>query len=136
MDIIDRARAAGQPILVHCQCGVARSATVIIAYVMKTFRLPMQEAYDHVKQLAPAINPNLSLLFQLREFEQALHAETKENTSGLLSRASSISTWKRKLSKTLFQPQPQPQPQESREWWKSKKVTFELNEPASPSVCY
>ncbi|CAO3631707.1 unnamed protein product [Mucor hiemalis] len=71
IDIIDRARSANQTILVHCQCGVARSATVIIAYVIKTLKLPMQEAYTHVKQLSPAISPNLGLLFQLREFEQS-----------------------------------------------------------------
>ncbi|KAI8884397.1 phosphatases II [Backusella circina FSU 941] len=72
IDIIDRAREAGQTILVHCQCGVARSATVIIAYTMKTLKLPMQEAYTHVKSIASAISPNLGLLFQLREFEQSL----------------------------------------------------------------
>ncbi|CEP08542.1 hypothetical protein [Parasitella parasitica] len=70
IDIIDRARNAGQTILVHCQCGVARSASVIIAYVMKTYNMPMQDAYNHVKKLAPPISPNLGLLFQLREFEQ------------------------------------------------------------------
>ncbi|KAG0797760.1 hypothetical protein G6F16_005822 [Rhizopus arrhizus] len=69
VDIIDKARSAGQNILVHCQCGVARSATVIIAYVMKTMKLSMQEAYDYVKNLSPVISPNLGLLFQLREFE-------------------------------------------------------------------
>jgi hypothetical protein len=72
INIIDRAREAGQTILVHCQCGVARSATVIIAYTMKTLKLPMQEAYAHVKSIVPAISPNLGLLFQLREFEQSL----------------------------------------------------------------
>ncbi|KAI9485235.1 MAG: protein-tyrosine phosphatase-like protein [Benjaminiella poitrasii] len=76
MDVIDRARAAEQTILVHCQCGVARSATVIIAYVMKTLQLPLQEAYNHVKKLAPPISPNLGLLFQLREFEQTLLTST------------------------------------------------------------
>ncbi|KAI9364121.1 protein-tyrosine phosphatase-like protein, partial [Pilaira anomala] len=71
IDIIDRARSSRQNILVHCQCGVARSATVIIAYVIKTLGLPMQDAYNHVKLLAPPISPNLGLLFQLREFEQS-----------------------------------------------------------------
>ncbi|KAL0095704.1 protein-tyrosine phosphatase-like protein [Phycomyces blakesleeanus] len=70
LEAIDRARETGQSILVHCQCGVARSATVIVAYVIKTLRLPLQEAYDYVKARAPAISPNLGLLYQLREFEQ------------------------------------------------------------------
>ncbi|RCI05819.1 hypothetical protein CU098_011186 [Rhizopus stolonifer] len=132
IDIIDRARSAGQNVLVHCQCGVARSATVIIAYVMKTLKMPMQEAYDHVKNLAPAINPNLSLLFQLREFEQQLN---QPENNGFLSRASSIcksGTWKRKLSKSIFTQQPQ---DHQIEWWKSKKVSLDLNENNS-SVCY
>ncbi|OAD68693.1 hypothetical protein PHYBLDRAFT_92925, partial [Phycomyces blakesleeanus NRRL 1555(-)] len=68
LEAIDRARETGQSILVHCQCGVARSATVIVAYVIKTLRLPLQEAYDYVKARAPAISPNLGLLYQLREF--------------------------------------------------------------------
>ncbi|KAI8138325.1 protein-tyrosine phosphatase-like protein [Fennellomyces sp. T-0311] len=74
---IDRARDSGHTILVHCQCGVARSATVVVAYVMKTLNLPMQEAYDYVKAQAPGINPNLSLLYQLREYEQKL-SHTRE----------------------------------------------------------
>ncbi|KAI7856708.1 protein-tyrosine phosphatase-like protein [Circinella umbellata] len=69
---IDKARDAGHTILVHCQCGVARSATVIIAYIMKTMKLPVQEAYDYVKAQAPGISPNLALLYQLREYEQKL----------------------------------------------------------------
>ncbi|EIE76741.1 hypothetical protein G6F57_000111 [Rhizopus arrhizus] len=93
VDIIDKARSAGQNILVHCQCGIARSATVIIAYVMKTMRLSMQDAYDFVKKTSPVISPNLGLLFQLREYEQTL----KTNKSTTLS-------WKSKLStpKSLF----------------------------------
>ncbi|KAF7730968.1 hypothetical protein EC973_001014 [Apophysomyces ossiformis] len=75
---IDRARAAGRTVLVHCQCGVARSATVVIAYVMKTLGLPMQEAYDYVKTSAPAISPNLGLLYQLREYEQKLQQQQQQ----------------------------------------------------------
>ncbi|KAI9253525.1 hypothetical protein BDA99DRAFT_520034 [Phascolomyces articulosus] len=79
---IDQARDAGHTILVHCQCGVARSATVIIAYIMKTMKLPMQEAYDYVKAQAPGISPNLALLYQLREYEQKLsHLNSDKSTT-------------------------------------------------------
>ncbi|KAI8879875.1 DSPc-domain-containing protein, partial [Backusella circina FSU 941] len=63
---IDRAREEHKPILVHCQCGVARSAVVVIAYVIKTLGMSLQDAYDYVKERAPAINPNLGLMYQLR----------------------------------------------------------------------
>ncbi|KAI7899380.1 protein-tyrosine phosphatase-like protein [Cokeromyces recurvatus] len=115
IDIIDRARAAEQTILVHCQCGVARSATVIIAYVMKTLHLPLQEAYNHVKALAPPISPNLGLLFQLREFEQTLLLANNDDSTHiknipkngipLLSHTSSFCTLKRELrssTKSIF----------------------------------
>lgn len=81
---IDTARESNQTILVHCQCGVARSATVIIAYVMKSLGLGMQEAYDYVKARAPGISPNLGLLYQLREYEQKL-LEAHQKQQNLLS---------------------------------------------------
>lgn len=68
MDVV-RARQAGRNVLVHCQCGLARSATVVVAYVMYTLQLSMSAALGHVKQHAPHISPNLSLMYQLREYE-------------------------------------------------------------------
>jgi hypothetical protein len=158
IDIIDRARAAGQTILVHCQCGVARSATVIIAYVMKTLKMPMQEAYNHVKRLAPPISPNLSLLFQLREFEQKtlmacipeqivveepmlvdqpkswVYNDIKpiKKQPSFLS-ASSIGSWKRKLTKStksIFSTNHD----EEDGWWKTRKVSFDSPQD-TPSPC-
>ncbi|CAO3695883.1 unnamed protein product [Rhizopus stolonifer] len=76
--MIEQARSAEQTILVHCQCGIARSATVVIAYVMKSLKLPMQEAYDYVKERSPVISPNLTLLFQLREYEQWILQQQKQ----------------------------------------------------------
>ncbi|OAD71250.1 hypothetical protein PHYBLDRAFT_93332, partial [Phycomyces blakesleeanus NRRL 1555(-)] len=69
---IDQARSRGQAVLVHCQCGVARSATIIIAYVMKMMNLSMDKAYTHVKSRAPAISPNMHLIYQLQKYERSL----------------------------------------------------------------
>ncbi|ORX91651.1 Mkp-4, partial [Basidiobolus meristosporus CBS 931.73] len=66
---IDRARVEGLGVLVHCQCGVSRSASLIIAYVMRTLHLPLNEAYSFVKLRSPHISPNLSLVYQLIELE-------------------------------------------------------------------
>ncbi|KAI7866424.1 protein-tyrosine phosphatase-like protein [Spinellus fusiger] len=113
LETIRRARDAGQAILVHCQCGVARSATVIIAYVMKTLRLPLQEAYEYVKARAPAISPNLSLLYQLREFEQKIMAPVME-VPHTPSRLASLSfSWKRKARARVDSEQSR-----SEEWWR------------------
>ncbi|KAI8069392.1 protein-tyrosine phosphatase-like protein, partial [Gongronella butleri] len=69
---IAHARQANKRVLVHCQCGLARSATVLIAYVMYTKQLTMQAALAHVKHRAKHINPNFSLMYHLREYEQWL----------------------------------------------------------------
>ncbi|KAI9029933.1 protein-tyrosine phosphatase-like protein [Phycomyces nitens] len=136
LEAIDRARETGQSILVHCQCGVARSATVIVAYVIKTLRLPLQEAYDYVKARAPAISPNLGLLYQLREFEQKTLRPQNQTYSvpptptlaifsspKSPSRLSSLSfAWKRKVTKPTPEPKKSVCPDQSVEsWWRLKQ---------------
>lgn len=69
---IDEARSAGRNILVHCQCGVSRSASLIIGYVMKANRMTLNQAYEFVKDRSPYISPNMSLVYQLVEFEKTL----------------------------------------------------------------
>ncbi|PKC07813.1 phosphatases II, partial [Rhizophagus irregularis] len=69
---IDEARSAGRNILVHCQCGVSRSASLIISYVMKVNRMTLNQAYEYVKDKSPYISPNMSLVYQLVEFEKTL----------------------------------------------------------------
>ncbi|CAE8695073.1 unnamed protein product [Polarella glacialis] len=47
---IDGIKAQGGRVLVHCMAGRSRSASLVIAYMMRTFKLPLHEAYLHVKQ--------------------------------------------------------------------------------------
>ncbi|KAF9931034.1 Dual specificity protein phosphatase 9 [Linnemannia zychae] len=73
--MIDEALAAngGQgKALVHCQLGVSRSASLVIAYVMRARGMGLTEAYDFVKQRSGVISPNMSLMYQLAEFEKNL----------------------------------------------------------------
>ncbi|ORX95342.1 phosphatases II [Basidiobolus meristosporus CBS 931.73] len=69
---IDEARSKKLGILVHCQLGVSRSASLIIAYVMRAQRLGVNEAYDYVKSRSGSISPNMSLICQLVELEKSL----------------------------------------------------------------
>ncbi|KAJ1876743.1 hypothetical protein LPJ66_012252 [Kickxella alabastrina] len=65
---IDEARNAHCGVLVHCQLGVSRSASLVIAYVMRTMALGFPQAYEYVRLRAPCISPNLSLIAQLTEY--------------------------------------------------------------------
>ncbi|KIY45394.1 phosphatases II, partial [Fistulina hepatica ATCC 64428] len=78
-------------VLIHCQCGMSRSATVAIALVMRAAaerspRVPpevwdlkgMQGAYDYVKSKSRWAGPNMSLIYQLLEYEKKLQKFDEE----------------------------------------------------------
>ncbi|KAJ3127195.1 hypothetical protein HK098_006647 [Nowakowskiella sp. JEL0407] len=71
-DYIDEARNNNMPILINCQQGVSRSATLVIAYTMKTLRLRLAQSYAFVKSRSPHICPNMGLMSQLAVFELEL----------------------------------------------------------------
>ncbi|ORX95463.1 DSPc-domain-containing protein [Basidiobolus meristosporus CBS 931.73] len=86
---IDQARISGSGVLVHCQCGISRSASLVIAYIMRTLHFPLNQAYAFVKLRSPSISPNLTLVYQLIELEAALHLDGPSDFSDSCSSSSS-----------------------------------------------
>ncbi|XP_028676044.1 dual specificity protein phosphatase 10 [Erpetoichthys calabaricus] len=72
-EFIEEAQQDGKGLLIHCQAGVSRSATIVIAYLMKHTRMTMTDAYKFVKTRRPIISPNLNFMGQLLEFEEDLN---------------------------------------------------------------
>ncbi|KAF1816325.1 DSPc-domain-containing protein, partial [Eremomyces bilateralis CBS 781.70] len=71
--VIDARVQARKRVLIHCQCGVSRSASLIVAYgLYKNPHLSVQEAYDAVKKRSKWIGPNMNLIMQLQEFRSGL----------------------------------------------------------------
>jgi len=59
----------GGTIFVHCEMGISRSPTVVIAFLRADgYFDSLQEAYDYVKQQRPWINPNTGFKRQLQKF--------------------------------------------------------------------
>ncbi|XP_069696399.1 dual specificity protein phosphatase MPK-4 [Periplaneta americana] len=56
-------------VLVHCYFGVSRSATIVIAYIMKKYTLSFEEAFERVKSKRRFVGPNPGFLSQLRLYE-------------------------------------------------------------------
>ena len=55
-------------ILVHCQAGVSRSATICIAFLMKYGNMSFDEAITMVSNARPIIEPNEEIVKRLKEW--------------------------------------------------------------------
>ncbi|MCJ1436779.1 hypothetical protein MMC27_006161 [Xylographa pallens] len=72
-ELIDDRVKSGKRVLVHCQCGVSRSASLIIAYgLYKNPGMSDSDAYNLVKERSRWINPNMHFIFELHAFKQML----------------------------------------------------------------
>lgn len=59
----------GGKVLVHCEMGCSRAATVVIAYLRSTQQCPnLQSSYDLVKSKRPWIWPNVGFQEQLKKY--------------------------------------------------------------------
>lgn len=79
----DSVRNKGGRVFVHCQAGISRSATICLAYLMRTNRVKLDEAFEFVKQRRSIISPNFSFMGQLLQFEsQVLASSTCSSEAG------------------------------------------------------
>jgi protein-tyrosine phosphatase len=74
---IDAAKAGGHACLVHCNYGMSRSPSVVIAYLMRSDEgLSLAGALRMVKQMRPVVAPNHGFMAQLLAYEQDLRGAT------------------------------------------------------------
>ena len=66
-------------IYIHCTCGVSRSATIVLAYLMWKTHSNFNDTYFFVKKRRPEIDPNNGFRRQLNLFQDLL----KENNYDL-----------------------------------------------------
>ncbi|XP_035220928.1 dual specificity protein phosphatase MPK-4-like isoform X2 [Stegodyphus dumicola] len=65
--------------LVHCYGGVSRSATLVVAYLMKKYSIGVDEALQKVKNKRYCACPNAGFLSQLRLYENMKNTLDEEN---------------------------------------------------------
>ncbi|OJD21094.1 hypothetical protein ACJ73_07568 [Blastomyces percursus] len=68
-ELIDKRISQGKRVLIHCQLGVSRSASLVIAYGL--FKNPDKDfnaMYSIVKSRSCWVGPNMSLIYQLTDF--------------------------------------------------------------------
>jgi atypical dual specificity phosphatase len=59
-------------VLVHCMCGMSRSPSVVIAYLMGTQGMSLSASLAHVKARRAIVRPNFGFIEQLEEYERTL----------------------------------------------------------------
>ncbi|XP_030628668.1 dual specificity protein phosphatase 2 [Chanos chanos] len=69
IQFIESVKNSGGRVLVHCQAGISRSATICLAYLIHARRVRLDEAFDFVKRRRHVISPNLAFMGQLLQFE-------------------------------------------------------------------
>lgn len=79
-DFIDSCFASGGKVLVHCNDGMSRSASLVIAYLMQKYGLDFKKALNHVQSRRFCVQPNDGFEQQLREFEPIYRALVENST--------------------------------------------------------
>ena len=57
-------------VLVHCNAGVSRSVSVVVAYLMSHHSMTYEAALNAVRQVRPAAKPNDGFVKQLQNYQQ------------------------------------------------------------------
>jgi protein phosphatase slingshot len=71
-EFINNCKMKGAVLLVHCKFGISRSASFIIAYLIKYNKLTLEEALKFVKEKRSIIKPNKGFIDQLYDYEKRI----------------------------------------------------------------
>ncbi|PHH79545.1 hypothetical protein CDD82_2319 [Ophiocordyceps australis] len=72
-EIIDDRTTQGKKVLIHCQQGASRSASLIIAYgLYQRPELSVNDAYYAAQAKSRWISPNMKLMYSLQDFQKEL----------------------------------------------------------------
>ena len=68
-----------ETVLIHCQAGISRSPTIVMAYLIEKMGLGWKEAYKFVQDRRSVAGPNFSFFSQLHEYETKVRAKISDN---------------------------------------------------------
>lgn len=74
---IDRCLSKGGKVLVHCNDGMSRAPSLVIAYLMETYCMDFKSALHHVQQKRFCVQPNDGFEQQLKEYEPIYRARVE-----------------------------------------------------------
>ena len=72
LSFIEKARREGGKVLVHCDAGMSRSASVVLAYCMRFGKMTLIQATKLVRKRRTMISPNPAFMALLCDLERSL----------------------------------------------------------------
>ena len=72
INFIDNAHKNNGNILIHCQLGISRSTSCVIAFMIKVMKFTTMEALEFIKRKRKLVMPNYGFLEQLIKFEKTV----------------------------------------------------------------
>ena len=104
-DHLDNALRAKGNVLVHCSAGISRSPTLVLAYMMEKNHWTLEEAFEKMRQLRQIVDPNVSFIVQLKEWEKYVLSppatnETNDNSGTANTSRATSTTYCGSTSKT------------------------------------
>lgn len=83
-ELIDQRTKSGKKVLIHCQQGASRSASLIIAYgLYRRPDLTVNDAYYAAQAKSQWISPNMKLMYSLQDFQKDVSKRRLSPASGL-----------------------------------------------------
>ncbi|XP_071491247.1 dual specificity protein phosphatase 19-like [Diadema antillarum] len=74
-EFINKARSEGGCVLVHCNAGVSRSTTIVVAYILADEHVRMSKTLEEIRERRPFVRPNDGFMKQLEDYEASILAE-------------------------------------------------------------
>jgi len=91
---VEESQQEGKALFVHCMCGQNRSATVVIAILMRRHGKSLIDAFKIVKHKRPLVQINEQYAKQLSKMELELHGQTSVSKNWMEIRFADMETGK------------------------------------------
>lgn len=98
-ETIEQRTKEGKKVLVHCQQGASRSASLIIAYgLYRNPELSVNDAYYQAQAKSRWISPNMRLMYCLQDFQKEVAKKKRLSPTGALKQRSGRSPTKHRAT--------------------------------------
>lgn len=78
-EFIDKVLLNNEKILVHCQAGISRSVSIVMAWIIWNEKKTVEDTYEIIKLHRPQASPNLNFWIQLQKFYTTIINNPNDN---------------------------------------------------------